>query len=111
MQHLTYAAVLLGCLVVTAPLELLLHVGVYRRWRRLAVAVLPVAVVFLGWDAYAVHHKQWWYDGAQLIGWWLPGRLPVEEVAFFLIVPTCAILALEAVRTATGWSIGDESGP
>lgn len=108
MQHLTYLAVLIGCLIVTAPLELILRVRVYRRWRRWALAVLPVAVVFTGWDLYAVHQRQWWYDGEQLIGWWLPGHLPLEEVAFFLVVPTCAILALEAVRAVTGWTVGDE---
>jgi hypothetical protein len=31
-------------------------------------------------------------------GWELPFDLPVEEVAFFLVVPICAILAYEAVR-------------
>jgi lycopene cyclase domain-containing protein len=108
VPHLTYAAVLIGCLLCTAPLEIFLRVGVYRRWRRWALSVLPVALVFIGWDLYAVHEGQWWYDGAQLIGWWLPGRLPVEEVAFFLVVPTCAILALEAVRSVTGWTVGDE---
>jgi hypothetical protein len=28
------------------------------------------------------------------------GVLPYEEVAFFLVIPTCAVLALEAVRRA-----------
>lgn len=109
MQQLTYLAVLAGCLLATAPLELVLHVGVYRRWRRWSLSVLPVAIAFLGWDLYAVHQGQWWYDRDQLIGWWLPGRLPAEEAAFFLVVPTCAILALEAVRTVTGWRVGDEA--
>ena len=37
----TYVALLAGCLVVTAPLELVLRVRVYARWRRLLLAVLP----------------------------------------------------------------------
>jgi lycopene cyclase domain-containing protein len=109
VQHLIYLAVLLACLLATAPLELLLGVRVYRRPRRWLLAVLPVALVFVLWDLYAVHRHQWWYDGGQVLGWWLPGRLPVEEVAFFLVVPTCAILALEAVRAVTGWRAGDEA--
>ena len=28
----------------------------------------------------------------------LPGRLPLEELLFFLVVPVCAILGFEAVR-------------
>lgn len=109
MGHLIYLAVLLGCLMVTAPLELVLRVRVYGRPLRWLLAVVPVALVFVAWDLYAVRRHQWWYDGKQVLGWWLPGRLPVEEVAFFLVVPTCAILALEAVRVVTGWGVGDEA--
>ncbi len=31
---------------------------------------------------------------------------PVEEVLFFLVVPLCSVLALEAVRRVTGWDAG-----
>ena len=41
MGHLTYLGLLAGCLVVTAPLELVLRVRVYARWRRVLLAVLP----------------------------------------------------------------------
>ena len=36
----------------------------------------------------------------------LPGGIPVEEVLFFLVVPLCSVLALEAVRRVTGWDAG-----
>ena len=36
MHHLTYLSVLLACLVLTAPLELVLKARVYGRWRRAA---------------------------------------------------------------------------
>jgi lycopene cyclase domain-containing protein len=106
--HLTYAGLLVGCLLVTLPLEIVLRVRVYARWRRWLSAVLPVAICFVGWDLYAVSRHQWWYDGRQILGWRLFGRLPVEEVLFFLVVPTCAILGFEAVRVVTGWRAGDE---
>ena len=38
----------------------------------------------------------------------LPGRLPLDEVLFFLVTPTCAILAFEAVRAVKRWPVGDE---
>ena len=41
-----------------------------------------------------------------LLGLRLPGGIPVEEVLFFLVVPLCAVLALEAVRKVTGWDAG-----
>jgi lycopene cyclase domain-containing protein len=106
MGHLTYLALLAGCVAVTAPLELLLHVGVYARWRRLLLAVVPEFVVFVGWTLYAIARGHWHYDAAQTLGLRFPGGLPVEEVLFFLVVPLCAVLTLEAVRRVTGWDPG-----
>ena len=108
MGHLTYLGLLVGCLIVTAPLELALGVRVYARWRRLLVAVLPAFVVFVAWVLYAIHQGHWDYDSGQILGVRLPGGIPVEEVLFFLVVPLCAVLAFEAVRRVTGWQAGDE---
>ncbi len=108
-MHGTYLLILLACLLGTAPLELILHVGVYRRWRRLLLTLLPVVVLFGGWDLLAIAQGSWHYDWRYLVGVRLPGRLPLEELLFFLIVPTCAVLTLEAVRARRpGWLIGDE---
>jgi lycopene cyclase domain-containing protein len=109
MGHLTYLALLVGCLVVTAPLELVLRVRVYARWRRLLLAVLPTFGVFVAWVLYAIHQGHWDYDAEQTLDVRLPGGIPVEEVLFFLVVPVCAVLAFEAVRKVTGWKAGDEA--
>ena len=106
MGHLTYLALLVGCLVVTAPLELVLRVRVYARWRRLVLAVLPVFAVFVAWVLYAIRQGHWDYSGALTLGVRLPGGIPLEEVLFFVVVPVCAVLALEAVRKVTGWDAG-----
>lgn len=108
MGRLGYVAVLAFVVLGTLPLELLLGVGVYRRWRRLLLALVPVAAVFVGWDLYAVAHGHWTFDDAQTLGVVLPGGLPVEEFAFFFVVPTAAVLTLEAVRRVRGWPVGDE---
>jgi lycopene cyclase domain-containing protein len=108
MAHLTYLAVLAGCLIGTAPLEVLLRTRVYARPVRLALALAPVLVVFVGWDLYAIARHQWSYDRARTAGVVLPGRLPLEELLFFLVIPVCAILTLEAVRAVRGWPVGDE---
>jgi lycopene cyclase domain-containing protein len=101
-----YLAVMAGCLVVTLPLELLLHARVYARWRRLLATLLPVLAVFLTWDVLAIHAHDWSYrrlSGVRI------GDLPVEELAFFLVIPTCALLTLEAVRRLRPrWRAGDE---
>ncbi len=98
MAHLTYLALLVGCLVATLPLEFVFRARVYRRWRRAAAAILPVAVVFLIWDYAAAVAGWWFFDPAYLMGVWL-GGLPLEEVLFFLVIPICGILTLEAVRS------------
>jgi lycopene cyclase domain-containing protein len=108
MGHLTYLGLLAGCLVVTAPLELVLRVRVYARWRRLLVALLPEFLVFVMWVLYAIAQGHWDYSADRTLGIRLPGGIPVEEVLFFLVVPLCAVLAFEAVRKVTGWKVGDE---
>lgn len=105
MHHLIYLAVLAGCLIGTAPLEVFLRVRVYARWKRLLLTLAPVVVVFVSWDLYAISRHHWTYDRAQTTGVLLPGHLPLEELLFFLVIPVCAILTLEAVRAVTGWSL------
>src|SRR5512135_1200684 len=99
---------LAGCLIATLPLELVLRARAYARSRRLLLSVAPVVVVFGGWDLYAIAHRNWSYDNHQLVGVTLPGGLPLEEALFFVVVPVCSILTLEAVRAVRGWRVGDE---
>lgn len=108
-MHLVYLAILAACVVGTLPLEFLLGTNVYAQWRRLAVTLLPVVVVFGAWDEWAIHQGTWYYDSNYLVGVRLPGHLPLEELLFFLVIPTCAVLTLEAVRARRAeWLIGDE---
>lgn len=103
MGHLTYLIILAICLVSALWLEPVLRVGVLRQWRRLLLALAPVVLLFALWDIAAIAAGQWWYDPAQVTGIELPGRLPLEELLFFLVVPVCAVLAFEAVGKVTGW--------
>ncbi len=110
MIQFTYLAVLFGCLAAALWLEPVLKVGVLRRRRRLLFTLGVVAAGFLVWDVAAVAVGHWSYDPRQIIGVWLPGSLPLEEVLFFLVIPTCTILGFEAVRRVLRWPAGDESG-
>jgi lycopene cyclase domain-containing protein len=104
-----YLSVLAACVAVTLPLEVVLGVRVYRRPRRLLLTIAPVLAVFATWDALAIHARQWTYH--RLVGVRV-GDLPVEELAFFVVIPLCAVLTLEAVRRRRpGWQIGDEGSP
>jgi len=91
-----YLIVLGACLLITAPLEAF-GSGVYRQPRRVAAAVLPVAAVFLIWDAIAVAAHVWSYNPRYILGLMLPGKVPLEEVLFFLVIPVCGLLTYSAV--------------
>ena len=102
MRHLTYLGVLAACLACALWLEPVLRVGVSRRWRRLLPTLAPVVAVFVVWDVVAIVAGQWSYDPGQLVGITLAGRLPLEELLFFVVVPLCAVLGFEAVRKVSG---------
>jgi len=102
MRHLTYLAVLAACACGALWVEPVLHVNVLRRWRRLAVTVGVVVLVFGGWDVAAIAAGHWHYDPARVTGLRLPGHLPIEELLFFIVVPIASILGFEAVRAVRG---------
>ena len=108
MRHLSYLAVLAGCLVAALWLEPVLKVNVIRRWRRVLLTLLPVVAVFVLWDLAAIAAEHWTFDPAQITGVLLPGGLPLDEVLFFAVVPVCAILGFEAVRAVLRRPAGDE---
>ena len=91
-----YLAVLAGCLLVTLPLEIVLGARVYRRWRRLVLALLPVVVVFVVWDLVGIARDHWSYSERFTTGV-MVGPMPLEELLFFLVIPVCGLLTYEAV--------------
>ena len=107
-MRLSYVGVLAFCVLGTLPLELWLGVRVYRQWKRLLLTLLPVVAVFVVWDLYAISAGHWTFDEEQTTGVVLPGSLPLDELLFFVVVPTCALLSVEAVRKVRGWPLGDE---
>jgi len=107
VSRLSYAGLLVLIVLATLPLELFLGTRVYARPRRLALTLLAVLVPFLAWDRFAVAQGHWSFDERQTLGLRLAG-LPVEEIAFFVVVPTAAVLTLEAVRRVKGWPGGGE---
>jgi lycopene cyclase domain-containing protein len=108
VAHLSYLGVLVFVVVGTGWLEIVLRTRVYRRWRRLLLALLPVLAVFVVWDLYAITRGHWTFDPLRTTGVLL-GRLPLDELLFFVVVPVAAILTLEAVRSVKGWPVGDEA--
>jgi lycopene cyclase domain-containing protein len=92
-----YLVVLAACVLVTLPLELA-GARVYRQPRRLARALLPVAALFLVWDALAIAGGVWDYAPEYVTGIRVPFGIPLEEVLFFVVVPVCGVLTYEIVQ-------------
>ena len=78
-------------------LEFVFQLKIFRQWKRLIFTVLPIAVIYLTWDACAVAGHDWGFDRQQILGFKPFLHLPIEEIAFFFIVPIAAILTIEAV--------------
>jgi lycopene cyclase domain-containing protein len=93
-----YLGLMAACLVVTLPLEFIFGARVWRRPRRLFAALWVPVVVFVAWDIVAIARGHWSYNPAYVTGWQLPGDLPVEELAFFVVIPICSLLTYEAVK-------------
>jgi lycopene cyclase domain-containing protein len=98
MAHFQYLGLMTACLVLTLPLEFALGARVWRRPARTVRAIAPAFVIFVAWDLWASARGTWSFDRRYTIGVRLPGGMAVEELAFFVVVPMCALLTLDAVR-------------
>ncbi len=97
MERFEYLVLMGLCLLVTLPLELVLGARVWRRPRRLLLALVPVVVVFSVWDVVAIARGTWDYSRRFTTGVTLPFSMPLEELVFFVVIPICGLLTYEAV--------------
>jgi lycopene beta-cyclase len=98
VDRFQYLIVMGLCLLITLPLEFVFGARVWRRPRRLVAAMAVPVAVFVTWDVIAIARDHWDFNPRYVTGWKLPFDLPVEEMTFFLVIPICALLTLEAVR-------------
>ncbi len=97
MDRFQYLLLMAGCLVITLPLEFVLGARVWRSRRRLFMALCPAVAIFVAWDIFAIAREHWGYNPRYVTGWRLPGKLPFEELVFFVVIPICSLLTYEAV--------------
>jgi hypothetical protein len=56
-----------------------------------------------------VSKGSWFFDSNQILGVMLFGKLPIEEILFFIIVPLMTVLTYLALTKLTGWpKLGDD---
>ncbi|MFM7617741.1 MAG: lycopene cyclase domain-containing protein [Actinomycetes bacterium] len=98
MDRAQYLLLMGACLLITLPLEVVLGARVYRSPRRLWRALWPMLVVFVAWDLIVIARDHWRFSERYTTGILLPGRVPLEEVVFFVVIPICGLLSLDTVR-------------
>lgn len=109
MLKFGYVAMLAFTIVGSFWLELILKIRVLKRIKRALMSIIPVAIPFIIWDAYAVANGHWKFDSKQILGIYGPFNIPLEEFLFFLIIPIAAIMTIEGVRSVKKhWPVGDE---
>jgi lycopene cyclase domain-containing protein len=69
-----------------------------------------ILVIYLIWDFWAVSKGSWFFDPNQILGVMLLGKLPIEEVLFFIIVPMMSVITYLALIKLTGWSKFNDEG-
>ena len=99
LAHWSYVAMLVFCLIGTLPLVPAFRLQVLRQPLRLLLTVLAAGTPFVVWDLYATHAGHWRFDADQTLPWRVAG-LPLEEVAFFVVIPLVSVLTYEAVKVA-----------
>lgn len=97
LRHWSYVAMLVFCLAGTLPLVVAFRLRVLREPGRLLFTVVAAGAPFLAWDLFATRAGHWRFDPRQTLPWRAAG-LPLEEVAFFVVVPLAAVLTYESVR-------------
>jgi lycopene cyclase domain-containing protein len=108
MLRFSYIAVLVFIFLGTVWLEIILKARVYQKLKRLILTIIPVVVLMVIWDYYAIINNHWFFDPEKTTGITLIGFLPLEELLFFIFVPIAALLSFEAVRSIKKEKVGDE---
>jgi lycopene cyclase domain-containing protein len=99
VQKFGYMAMLIFTVCGSFWLEIFLKTSVLRRWKRALLSILPISLLFLMWDAYAIAQGHWFFNRDRMLGIYGPFNIPLEEFLFFIIVPMAAILTIEGVTT------------
>ncbi|MEY3099548.1 MAG: hypothetical protein RIS63_438, partial [Bacteroidota bacterium] len=72
-------------------------VSFYKEWSFVFIAALIVALPFLIWDELFTQWGVWGFNADYLLKIYI-GRLPLEEVLFFIVIPYNLIFLLKVVQ-------------
>ncbi len=93
----TYLIILLASIAGPLFLSFDKKVAFYKEWKYLFPAMLPAAIFYVIWDAYFTAKAVWSFNDDYILGFKILG-LPIEEIAFFFVVPYCCMFIYCCIR-------------
>ena len=103
MENLHYAFVLIFIAICAIGVNFGFKLQFSKKLRLFLLTDSLILVIYLIWDFWAVSKESWFFDSDQILGIMLLGKLPIEEVLFFIIVPMMTVLTYLALTKLTGW--------
>ena len=79
------------------------------KWKLFLMTDAVILGIYLAWDFWAVAKGSWYFDPEQIMGFYIFGQLPIEEVLFFVIVPLMVVLTYLALIKLSKSSSKDEN--
>lgn len=92
MAQFHYLLVLLFIACCAVGVTLGFRIRIKRFWRNFFFADASILVIYLMWDYWAIRKRNWSFDSEQILGFYLFGIVPIEEVLFFIIVPLMSVI-------------------
>lgn len=108
MEHLHYSYVLIFISICAIGVNFGFKLQFSKKLKLFLLTDSLILVVYLIWDFWAVSKGSWFFDPNQILGIMILGKLPIEEVLFFIIVPLMSILTYLALTKLTGWGKAKE---
>ena len=109
MEHLHYSYVLIFISICAIGVNFGFKLRFSKKLKLFLLADALILVIYLIWDFWAVSKGSWFFDPDQILGVMLLGKLPIEEVLFFIIVPLMTVLTYLALTKLTGWGKDKEA--
>jgi len=69
----------------------------YQNWKGLFLGILAMMLIFIPWDIYFTAKGVWWFNDLYITGFKI-WNLPIEEWAFFVVVPFACVFLYEVLN-------------
>ncbi|MCB0516833.1 MAG: lycopene cyclase domain-containing protein [Chitinophagales bacterium] len=97
MQSFVYASLLLLTLLVPLARSFEPRIHFVSYWKILFKAIAPIALFFIVWDVFFTAKHIWGFNETYVLGFNFYG-LPLEEIAFFWVVPFACVFIYEVLN-------------